>query len=94
MTVKRLLISHLFNPEKATLFQSVPAWSLTMATGFDDAYVVYLRDDGNRMSLPEAAERPVIACSTYGEARRIQRLLQRMAHECIIRFHGDVGGGD
>jgi hypothetical protein len=65
-----------------------------MATGFEDLYVVYLRDEGNRLATPEAAERPVTACPTYGEARRIQRLLQRMAHECVIRFHGDVGGGD
>ncbi len=65
-----------------------------MATGFDDLYVVYLRGPHSRMDFPEVAERPVKACPTYGEARRVQRLFQGLDQDCVIRFQGDSGGGD
>jgi hypothetical protein len=65
-----------------------------MATGVEDLYVVFLRGESDRIYFPEAAERPISACATYGEARRIQRLFQRMDHECVIRYQGDAGGGD
>jgi len=65
-----------------------------MIMDHDDLYVVYLRAPRNERTAPEIAERALVTCYTYGEARRIQRLLQRTPHECIIRYLGNAGGGD
>ncbi len=65
-----------------------------MATDHDELFVVYLRTAHNSENSPELAERPLVTCYTYGEARRIQRLFQRTPHECVIRYLGNTGGGD
>ena len=65
-----------------------------MASDHDELFVVYLRAPRNEGGPPEIAERALITCYTYGEARRIQRLLQKTPHECVIRFLGNTGGGD
>jgi hypothetical protein len=43
---------------------------------------------------PEGIEVPISTCSTYGEARRLQRLLQPGVRDCVIRYLGNSGGGD
>jgi hypothetical protein len=65
-----------------------------MGLDHDELYMVYLRAPRNDLNAPESAERPLVTCYTYGEARRIQRLFQRTTHECVIRYLGQAGGGD
>jgi len=65
-----------------------------MVVDHDELYVVYLRAPRHERSAPDIAERALVMCYTYGEARRIQRLLQRTPHECVIRYLGHAGGGD
>jgi hypothetical protein len=65
-----------------------------MESVHEDRFVVYLRRDRGSYAHPENAERPLTACSTYADARRIQRELQRGARECVIRYVGPAGGGD
>ena len=65
-----------------------------MPIGHEDCYIVYLRSDRSLSQPPEVAERLVVVCTSYGEARRIQRLLHRAEQECVIRYEGDTGGGD
>jgi hypothetical protein len=60
----------------------------------DDCFVVYLRHDLASSSPPENGERPFKICSSYGEARRIQRELHQAARDCVIRYVGTAGGGD
>jgi len=64
-----------------------------MAASHQDLYVVYLRS-ATETTRPDGAECPVMVCTSYGEARRLQRLLQHGEQECVIRFQGDTGGGD
>ncbi len=65
-----------------------------MATGLEDLFVVFLRGARNPHDPPELVERPVTACASYDEARRIQRFFQRLDQDCVIRFQGNAGGGD
>lgn len=65
-----------------------------MASEHDELYVVYLRSTPNFEQSPEVQERPLVTCYSYGEARRIQRLMQCSPHDCVIRFTGHAGGGD
>jgi hypothetical protein len=65
-----------------------------MELDHDDRFVVYVRADRNHIEEPEAIEQPLITCSTYAEARRVQRQFQGSANECVIRFVGHAGGGD
>jgi hypothetical protein len=60
----------------------------------DDRFVVFLRHDRSHSNRPDHAERPLITCSSYGEARRIQRQLQHTYRDCVIRYVGLAGGGD
>ena len=62
----------------------------------DDRFLVFVRLDPTLVeTVPEALEQPVAACSSYGEARRIRRILRGTATgECVIRFIGSAGGGD
>jgi hypothetical protein len=55
---------------------------------------VYVREHRHREASPEVAERPLAACPTYAEARRVRQKLLRPDRECIIRYLGDTGGGD
>jgi len=63
-----------------------------MDTVIDDRYVVYIRLDPAHPSRPDAGEEAVAACSSYAEARRVQREYQ--GAECVIRYIGPAGGGD
>jgi hypothetical protein len=62
----------------------------------DDRFLVFVRLDPTLVeTVPEALEQPVAACSSYGEASRIRRILRGTATgECVIRFIGSAGGGD
>jgi len=60
----------------------------------DDRFVVFVRTDRNQLEEPEAAEQPLLVCSSYAEARRVQRRFQGTANECVIRYVGCSGGGD
>jgi hypothetical protein len=60
----------------------------------DDRFVVFLRHDLSHSNRPDHAEQPLITCSSYKEARRIQRQLQHKYRNCVIRYVGLTGGGD
>ena len=60
----------------------------------DDRFVVFLRHDRSHSNRPDAAERPLVICSSYQQARRIQRQLHETARACVIRYIGPTGGGD
>ncbi|HYT91951.1 MAG TPA: hypothetical protein VEL76_24770 [Gemmataceae bacterium] len=64
-----------------------------MHTDQDDGFLVFVRVDAAH-SRPDAAERPLTCCDSYEEARRIQRAYRRASQECVIRYQGEVGGGD
>ena len=59
----------------------------------DDRYLVFVRGDRSHNHAPDGFERYVISCPTYEEARRFCRGLRRTRY-CVIRYIGDVGGGD
>ena len=65
-----------------------------MDSADDDRYVVYIRSDSGHTDRPDAGEELVAACSSYEEARRIQREYQGLSQECVIRYVGPAGGGD
>jgi hypothetical protein len=65
-----------------------------MESILDDRFVVFLRQDRSHSSRPDHAERPLASCSSYQEARRIQRQLQHTYRDCVIRYVGLTGGGD
>ncbi len=60
----------------------------------ETSYVVYVRLDKRHTAPPGALEQPVRTCSSYAEAREVQRLYRRASRECVIRFEGITGGGD
>ena len=62
-----------------------------METVYDDSYVVYLRTE--YAAAPEDIEQPVATCSTYEDAVRAHRTAG-WAQNSVIRYQGDVGGGD
>jgi hypothetical protein len=59
-----------------------------------DGFMVYLRLDRSHEHAPEVFESPLAECVSYEEARRIQREYRRADRECVIRYCGEVGGGD
>jgi hypothetical protein len=65
-----------------------------MEPHLDDRFVVFLRDDLSQSSRPDHGEQPLISCSSYREARHIQRQLQHKYRDCVIRYVGLTGGGD
>jgi hypothetical protein len=65
-----------------------------MESAHEDRYVVFLRHDRAHSSRPDCSERLLTTCSTYEEARRIQRQMQESSRPCVIRFVGPAGGGD
>jgi hypothetical protein len=65
-----------------------------MHTDHQDGFLVYLRLDRTHNRSPEDFERPLTHCSSYEEARRIQREYRKVDQECVIRYLGEVGGGD
>jgi hypothetical protein len=60
----------------------------------DDRFVVFVRHDPSQIDRPDHSERPLVACNTYQEARRIQREMQHTYRDCVIRYVGSTGGGD
>jgi hypothetical protein len=64
-----------------------------MEPSYDDRFVVFLRHP-SRSNCPDCAEQPLVICSSYAEARRIQREFHFTARDCVIRFVGQAGGGD
>ena len=60
----------------------------------DDRFVVFLRHDPSASDRPDHAERPLVICSSYQEARRIQREMHHSYRDCVIRYVGLTGGGD
>jgi hypothetical protein len=65
-----------------------------MQANHDDGFMVYVRTDLAHDQRPDRAERLLTHCASYEEARRIQREWRRTSRECVIRFNGEVGGGD
>lgn len=65
-----------------------------MESSHDDRFIVFVREPCSAGCGPHVAERPLVVCSSYAEARRIRRELQYAARECVIRFVGPAGGGD
>ena len=61
---------------------------------FQDSFVVYLRHDPMNAASLDEIEQPIACCGTYAEALRVGRACLRNAQQSVIRFHGDVGGGD
>jgi hypothetical protein len=59
-----------------------------------DGFQVYLRLDRRHAKPPEEFESPLTHCSSYEEARRVQREYRLANRECVIRYVGEVGGGD
>jgi hypothetical protein len=62
-------------------------------TAHEDSFVVYARPAPRPAEQPQLPEKAVKVCSTYEEARRFCRGLRRTRY-CVIRYIGDVGGGD
>jgi hypothetical protein len=60
----------------------------------DDRFIVFVRHASPNEERPDAAERPLITCATYAEARRVRREIHNSARECVIRYIGPAGGGD
>jgi hypothetical protein len=60
----------------------------------DDRFLVFVRTDAVQREAPEENEEQVAVCATYGEARRIKLALHLSDQDCVIRYHGDSGGGD
>jgi hypothetical protein len=60
----------------------------------DDRFAVYLRSEREERAEVEAAERPVATVPSYEEARRVRRWYRDSGQNCVIRYLGDVGGGD
>jgi hypothetical protein len=65
-----------------------------MDTAQEDGFVVFARRDRSVAGTPESAERLIAQCPTYEEACQLRRRLNRRARECVIRYVGEVGGGD
>jgi len=65
-----------------------------MDTGRENSFVLYLRSRPNQDGSPKAPEKPILICSSYAEARYLQRAVRSSAHECVIRYVGESGGGD
>jgi hypothetical protein len=60
----------------------------------DDWFTIYVRTDPAEAQSPEDIEIPLASFPSYQDALRAQRAYQRPIRECVIRYHGDTGGGD
>jgi len=65
-----------------------------MDIAHEDSFVVFLRDDRSNPDAPHTAERPVVTCRSYQEARKVRQWYIDSGRECVIRFVGATGGGD
>jgi hypothetical protein len=59
-----------------------------------DCYVVFARELITPGRNSFTRERELVKCSSYEEARWVQRECTSKTRQCIIRFVGPVGGGD
>jgi hypothetical protein len=57
----------------------------------DDRYFVFVRLDDAHNQRPDDSELPLAECESYEEARLVKSGSTR---DCVIRFNGNVGGGD
>jgi hypothetical protein len=71
-----------------------PCEGVIVETIHDDSFVVYVRPAPRPAEMTQLPEQPVLVCSTYEEARRFCRGQRRITRYCVIRYIGDVGGGD
>lgn len=60
----------------------------------DTNYIVYVRQDSQHARHLGSGERPLKVCSSYAEARELQRQYLRAHQQVIIRYEGVSGGGD
>ena len=65
-----------------------------MEAVYEDRYIVFVRHDLGHANRPDHTERALATCSSYAEARSLQRQLLQDARESVIRFVGPSGGGD
>lgn len=65
-----------------------------MHLGHEDRFVLYVRADHRQDESPEDIEQPLLVCSSYAEARYLQRVIRNCSRDCVIRFLGPTGGGD
>jgi hypothetical protein len=65
-----------------------------MDLDYQDNFTVFVRTDSSHVDSSDEVEQPLASFSSFTEARRFLRLWRRPAHECVIRFQGDTGGGD
>jgi hypothetical protein len=65
-----------------------------MESAHDNDFVVFVRMDRTYGGAPATFEHVVSCCATQAEARRVKRDFHRAACECVIRYVGEVGGGD
>jgi hypothetical protein len=73
---------------------AIPHGGTIMDTDNAEGFVVFVRTEGNYEQEPQAVERPLFVCSSYEEARDLQRAAHDSHHEYIIRYLGETGGGD
>jgi hypothetical protein len=59
-----------------------------------DCYVVFARELITPGRVAYARERELVTCSSYEEARWVQRECTSPTRQCIIRYVGPAGGGD
>jgi hypothetical protein len=64
------------------------------SSAYEECFVVFIRGERGPAVLPEDAERELVRCATYQEARRIRDECRRYYSDCTIRHEGPVGGGD
>jgi hypothetical protein len=65
-----------------------------MDSTHQEQYIIYVRHDRSHSTRPDHSEQPLTSCASYEEARRIQQYVRSPARECVIRYIGEVGGGD
>jgi hypothetical protein len=66
-----------------------------MLRATEEMYAVVLQSPRTEpRATPDACERTVAVCATYGEARRVKHYLQQGPDQCIIRYLGETGGSD
>jgi hypothetical protein len=70
-----------------------PAEGVIVEMAREDSFVVYARPAPRPAEQRQLPEKAVKICSTYEEARRFCQGLRRTRF-CVIRYVGDVGGGD
>jgi hypothetical protein len=59
-----------------------------------DCYVLFVRSESGRADVPDTVEQPLLSCTSYEEARSLQRIMRTNSRDCVIRFVGRGGGGD